>query len=108
MKNPDEKVNIGAFRNAKSCIQRGGGYSPKREYILTDDDMISTNVNEEKKILKLRVSCAFHNYPLSTSEKLLSGPSPCRKEVRHFELHGQNVTGLDLDQIGQQNGKEIV
>ena len=44
-------------------------------------DMISTFVNEEKKILELSASCTFHNYQLSTSEKLLSGSSPCKNEL---------------------------
>ena len=31
MKNPDEKVNIGAFHDAKKLYLVGRGYSPTRE-----------------------------------------------------------------------------
>ena len=47
--------------------------------------------------MELRVSCAFHNYQLSKSGKLLSGPSPCKNELGHFGLPGQNVNVLDLN-----------
>lgn len=66
-------------------------------HLYVNTDMISTYVNEEKKILELSASCTFHNYQLSTSEKLLSGSSPCKNELWHFGLHGQNVNVLDLN-----------